>query len=168
MAKALALALCLSVSLPALGASPPKKPPKWAELTSEQKQILSPLSAGWDSLEPARKRKWLGIAKRYPKMKPNQQARVQRRMQAWANLSPKDRQAARDRYRKIQKLPPEEKQSLKDKWEQYNRLPAEKRRKLGSKPRKSTKSLTTGQALSSSPGQSRTDSARNDQSPGRP
>jgi len=99
MAKALfAVALWLCTSLPVLAATPQKKPPTWGELTQEQQQILAPLAVDWDNLEPARKRKWLGIAKRYPKMKPDEQARAQRRMQAWVKLTPKERQAARERY----------------------------------------------------------------------
>ncbi|MGB5082520.1 MAG: DUF3106 domain-containing protein, partial [Burkholderiales bacterium] len=134
MAKAsLALALWFCISLSAFAATPPKKPPTWGELSAEQKQILAPLASDWDTLEPARRRKWLGIAKRYPKMKPDQQVRVQRRMQAWANLSPKERQAARERYRKIETLPPDKKRSLKQKWEEYNRLPEQERRKLRGK-----------------------------------
>jgi len=64
-------------------------------LASEQQQILAPLSDDWDNFEPQRKRNWIGIAKRYPNMKPDEQVRVQRRMQAWAKLTPKERDAAR-------------------------------------------------------------------------
>jgi hypothetical protein len=65
MAKAVfAVALWLCVSLSAFAAAQPKKPPSWAELKPEQQQILAPLASDWDKLEPARKRKWLGIAKR--------------------------------------------------------------------------------------------------------
>src|SRR6266704_3164467 len=69
-------------------------------------------------------------------MKPDEQARVQRRMQAWAKLTPKERQAARERYKKMEKLPPDKKLGLKQQWEEYNRLPEQERRKLGSTPRK--------------------------------
>jgi len=111
MAKALfAVALWLCTSLSVLAATPQKKPPTWGELTQEQQQILAPLAGDWDNLEPVRKRNWIGIAKRYPKMKPDEQARVQRRMQAWVKLTPKERQAARERYKKMEKLPPDKKQ----------------------------------------------------------
>jgi hypothetical protein len=137
MAKALfAVALWLCTSLSVLAATPPKKPPTWGELTQEQQQILAPLAGDWDNLEPVRKRNWIGIAKRYPKMKPDEQVRVQRRMQAWVKLTPKERQAARERYKKLEKLPPDKKQGLKQQWEEYNRLPEQERRKLGSTPRK--------------------------------
>ena len=58
--------------------------PAWAELTADQQMVLAPLKADWESLEPERRRKWVGIANRYSKMKPEEQDRVQRRMQAWA------------------------------------------------------------------------------------
>jgi len=137
MAKAaFVLALWLCTSLSTLAATPPKKPPTWGELTSGQQQILAPLSDDWDNFEPQRKRNWIGIAKRYPNMKPDEQARVQRRMQAWAKLTPKERDAARARYKKMEKLSQERKEGLKGQWEEYNRLPEQERRKLGSTPRK--------------------------------
>src|SRR5207302_10578128 len=114
MAKALfAVALWLCTSLSVLAATPQKKPPTWGELTQEQQQVLAPLAVDWDNLDPARKRKWIGIAKRYPKMKPDEQARVQPRMQAWVKLTAKQRQAARDRQKKLAKLPPDKHQDPK-------------------------------------------------------
>src|SRR5262249_39109299 len=96
MAKALlALALWLCLSLTAL-AAPPKKTPAWAELTPEQQQTLAPLASDWDKLEPERKRKWLGIAKRYPKMSQEGRGRGQGERQAGPNLTPKEGQAARE------------------------------------------------------------------------
>jgi len=44
-------------------------------------------------------------------MKPYEQARVQRRIEAWAS-SPQERQAARERYKKMEKLPADKKQGL--------------------------------------------------------
>ena len=41
--------------------------PAWAELNAEQQQILAPLKPDWETLEPERKRKWIGIAKRSAK-----------------------------------------------------------------------------------------------------
>jgi hypothetical protein len=137
MAKALlALALWLCISF-SVFAAPQKKAHMWADLTPEQQQILAPLAADWDKLDAQRKRKWLGIAKRYPQMKPDQQVRAQRRMQAWVKLTPQEREAARERYKKMAKLPPDKKRALKQEWDEYNRLPEQERRKLGSAPRKS-------------------------------
>src|SRR5437016_4917526 len=98
MAKALiAIALAL-LCVTFAHASPAKKQPNWNELNADQQQILAPLQNDWDQLEPVRKRKWLGIAKRYPKMKPEEQQRVQKRMQTWARLTPEQRRAARERH----------------------------------------------------------------------
>lgn len=90
----------------------------WAELTAEQQQILAPLKADWDSLDLERKRKWLGIAKRYPKMTVKGQERVQRRMQAWAKLTPEQRRQARETYKRLVKSP-EKKQALREQWAEY-------------------------------------------------
>jgi hypothetical protein len=101
--------------------------PAWAELPAEQQQVLSPLKTDWESLERARKLKWIGIAKRYPKMKPQEQERVQRRMQAWAKLTPEQRRQARENYREIAKVPPEKRQNLRQQWADYQALPPSQR-----------------------------------------
>ena len=99
MAKALLAltlgALCLLSSFAYAAAE--KKQPAWGELNGEQRQILAPLESDWDQMEPQRKKKWVGIAKRYPKMKNDQQQRVQQQMQAWAKLTTAERRAARER-----------------------------------------------------------------------
>ena len=131
MAKALfAVALWLCTSLSVLAATPQKKPPTWGELTQEQQQILAPLAGDWDNLEPARKRNWIGIAKRYPKMKPDEQVRAQRRMQAWAKLTPEQRRQARENYKRIAKVPPEERGKLGEQWAEYQALPPNERQNL--------------------------------------
>jgi hypothetical protein len=122
MAKALfALALWLCTSLSVLAAAPQKKQPSWAELAPAQQQVLAPLASDWDNFDAQRKRKWIGIAKRYPTLKPDEQARVQRRMQDWAKLTPEQRRVARERYKKIEKLPPEKRETLRTEWEQYRK-----------------------------------------------
>lgn len=106
------------------------KGPAWAELSAVQQHILAPLQQEWDSLEADRKKAWLGIAKRYPKMTPEGQARVQKRMHAWAKLTPEQRQLARERYRALRKAPPEQRQALRKKWDEYMALSPEQRRTL--------------------------------------
>ncbi len=125
----LALALCVSAVAAAQPASQPAKPaakpaaksalkpaarvrPAWAELTAEQQEVLAPLKPDWEKLEPASRAKWIGIAKRYPKMKSAEQERVQKRMQLWANLSPEQRRQARENYKRIAKVPPERRGDL--------------------------------------------------------
>ena len=106
--------------------------PAWAELTAEHQQILSPLKADWDALEPERRQKWLAIAKRYPKMKLEEQERVQRRMQAWARLTPEQRRQARENYKQLAKVPREQRdnQKLRDAWAEYQALPPSDRQNL--------------------------------------
>ena len=77
------------------------------QLSADQQQTLAPLKPGWDRLETERKRKWLGIAKRYPRMAPQEQERVQKRMHDWARLTPEQRRVARESYKNIAKAPPE-------------------------------------------------------------
>jgi len=129
MAKAvLAVVLwfCLGTSL-AL-AQTNKQNPTWGQLTVEQQRILAPIKSEWDDLEPIRKRKWVGIAQRYPKMQAEEQQRVQRRMQEWAGLTPEQRRAVREKYREFELLPQEERQAMREKWEQYKQELAERER----------------------------------------
>ena len=95
-----------------------------------QQKTLAPLKADWESLEPERRRKWVGIANRYPKMKAEEQDRVQRRMQAWAKLSPEQRRQARENYRRIVKTPPETRERLSEAWAEYQALPPDQRQSL--------------------------------------
>jgi hypothetical protein len=62
--------------------APKKVRPTWAELAPQQQEVLAPLKPEWDKLDRDRRLKWIGIAKRYPAMQPEQQVRVQRRMDA--------------------------------------------------------------------------------------
>ncbi len=130
------LILVFSFFPSALAVVPELRQPAWVELTQEQKQILAPLARDWDKMEAFRKKKWLGIAKRYPGMKPQEQARVQRRMQDWASLTPEQRTQARARYKNLKTVPPEQKEALKKKWEQYKELPEEEKKRLAEKAAK--------------------------------
>jgi len=122
-------ALALALAVGAAGAAGPAgKGPSWAELTVEQQQVLAPLKPDWSSLDSERRRNWVGIAKRYPTMKPHAQERVVRRMQAWAKLTSEQRRAAREKYRSIGKLSPEKRQDLKQQWAEYQALPPTERR----------------------------------------
>jgi len=109
--------------------------PAWAELTAEQQMILAPLKADWESLEPERRRKWVGVAKRYPGMTLKSQERVQRRMQAWAKLTPEQRRQARETYKQLAKVPPEKRGKLREQWAEYQQLPPQERESLTSEPR---------------------------------
>jgi len=107
--------------------------PAWAELTAEQQQILAPLKDDWENLAVERRKKWIGIAKRYPGMKPEEQARVQRRMQAWAKLTPEQRRQARESYKNIAK-DKDRHGDLREQWAEYQALPPEERQSLAPPP----------------------------------
>lgn len=114
-----ALALCCATLT---GAAPPKKSdPSWAELSAKQKEILAPLAGEWDKLEPANRQKWLGVAKRYPKMTPIGKKRVQTRMRKWAALTPEQRAQARKNYRDIRKRSRKKDKDLGKQWLEYER-----------------------------------------------
>lgn len=108
--------------------TPPQ--PGWNLLSTQQKIILAPLASEWDKMENIRRKKWLGIAERFPKMTPDEQARVQLRMREWASLTPQQRSKARDSYKEFNQLAPEKKQALKQKWEAYSNLTAEEKQQV--------------------------------------
>ena len=151
---AAALSLCIAAGTAAQpqGEPTPKKPaaakpaakapraipggrPAWAELTAEQQQTLAPLKTDWETLEPERRLKWIGIAKRYPRMKPQEQERVQRRMQTWAALTPDQRRQARENYKHLAKVPRQDpNKDLRQAWAEYQALPPHERQSLVPSP----------------------------------
>jgi hypothetical protein len=126
MAKALAaltLGLCIALSaFSASAAAAGKKAPDWSQLTPEQQQILAPLAGDWNNFDVTQRKKWLLTAKRYPKMKPEQQQRLQTQMQDWAKLTPEQRSIARENYKKLEKQPPEKREVVKRKWRERQKL----------------------------------------------
>ena len=111
---------------PALAAKDRGQP--WASLTAGQQQALAPLSGSWDKMSKEQKVKWLGIARRYPAMKPEEQKRAQSRMQSWVKLTPEQRWQAREQYRRIGKLSADRRQELYRHWAEYQALPPHERR----------------------------------------
>lgn len=105
--------------------TPPQ--PGWSLLSTHQKIILAPLVGDWDQMENIRRKKWLGIAERFPKMTPEEQARVQQRMREWAALTPTQRAKVRDSYKEFNQLDPEKKLAVKKKWENYSNLSEEEK-----------------------------------------
>lgn len=126
----LAVALWLAAPFSHAVMAPPLSQPSWSELSAEQKRVLAPLSGEWDKMDGFRRKKWLGIAQRYQSLSPDEQARMQRRMTAWAKLTPDERKRARDRYKSLQKAPPEKKEAVKQKWEEYKVLPESEKARL--------------------------------------
>lgn len=97
--------------------------PLWSELSPQQQHILGPLAADWENLDTVRRKKWVTIANRYPKMKPDQQQRLQERMQAWAKLTPEERRIARAKYQKLKELPQPQRQEISRQWRQQSVAP---------------------------------------------
>jgi hypothetical protein len=110
--------------------------PKWSALTPQQRQILAPLAKDWDGLESFRRKKWLGIAQRYPTMQPEQQQRVSTQMKTWAALPPEERNVAREKFKKLKTAPPEQREVRRQKWEQYQALPEAEKKKFREKAAK--------------------------------
>lgn len=127
--------LALFLSCAAL-AAPPKKNPSWAELSPEQQQTLAPLAGEWNTLDAARRSKWIGIAKRYPGMTETERQRVQTRMADWIKLTPDQRRDAREQYRKIGKLPPAKREEVSQQWAEYQQLPADVKKNLAAETKK--------------------------------
>jgi len=147
LTRALVALALVAVAFTTGAAGPQKSKPAWAELTAGQQQVLDPLKHDWDALSTARKKTWVGIANRYPSMTPQEQQRVQTRMQKWAKLTPEQRHAARERYKSMGKLPPEKRETLTQRWAEYQALPPGEKRMLEPPPsgteRRSRKPRTT-------------------------
>lgn len=120
----LAVAPLAAFELPAL------KQPSWQELSPQQKDVLEPLAADWDQMESFRRKKWVGIAARYPYMSAEEQSRIQRQMREWAKLTPQERKAAREKYKSLRQAPPEQRANVKQKWQEYSELPDEEKKRL--------------------------------------
>lgn len=127
---AVALWLASPLSHAVVAPSPPLPQPSWAQLNAEQKRVLAPLAGEWDTMDGFRRKKWLGIAQRYPSLSPDEQARIQRRMTEWAKLTPDERKRAREKYQSLQKAPPEKKEAVKLKWKEYKELPESEKTRL--------------------------------------
>ncbi len=122
---------------PAYAALPQFQQPGWTALTPEQKTILAPLQQEWAQMDAFRRKKWIGIAERFPDMKPEEQASIRRNMREWAKLAPEERRIAREKYRSLMRASPETRQAVRQRWEEYATLTEEEKERLRSKaPRK--------------------------------
>jgi Protein of unknown function (DUF3106) len=92
--------------------------PLWSELSPKQQAVLAPLAAEWDSLDTTRRKKWVTIANRYPRMTADEQQRLQSRMRDWASLTPAQRRVARENYQSLKQLPRAERGEARQRWYQ--------------------------------------------------
>ncbi|MEO8143483.1 MAG: DUF3106 domain-containing protein [Betaproteobacteria bacterium] len=126
---AASLLLLCALAATSVVAAPKDRGPQWATLTADQQTALAPLAGEWNRLSLPHKTKWLGIAKRYPAMKPEEQKRARERMQRWAKLTPEQRWQAREQYRNIGKLAPDHRrEELRRYWAEYQALPPHEKR----------------------------------------
>jgi len=139
--RAALIAFAVALSFAAIGPSYAATAPivqtgtDWAHLTPVQREILAPFAKDWNSFSEVAKLKWIGIADRYPKMTPPEQANVRARMQEWSQLTPQERQNAREQYKKLRTAPPAERKQLEQKWREYDALPSEQKQALKAAPK---------------------------------
>jgi hypothetical protein len=134
---ALVVALSFFAAGACLGATTPviKAGSDWVHLTSAQRDVLAPFEEDWNSFTEVAKLKWIGIADRYPKMSPPEQANVRTRMEEWSKLTPQERQKAREQYKKLRTTPPAERRELEKKWREYQALSVEQKQALKLAPK---------------------------------
>ncbi|ASL42995.1 hypothetical protein bAD24_I05875 [Burkholderia sp. AD24] len=121
----------LAVELPGLPGS--NSPMAWSRLSSADHLALAPFEPLWDSFSDERKRKWIKIASRYPKMSPDAQKRLHDRMTEWVRMTPDQRRVARENYQVSKELPRETRQNA---WKTYQQLPEEQKERLAASERK--------------------------------
>lgn len=71
LCMALAASVVAAPPTTAIIGTPPQ--PDWVELSVPQKSILAPLAKDWSKMDNIGRKKWLGIAERYPTMKQDEQ-----------------------------------------------------------------------------------------------
>ncbi len=103
---------------------------RWHELAAAQRAVLKPLERDWSGIDLQRKRKWLEVSARFPRMSPDEQSRVQARMAEWAKMTPQERGQARLNYQDAKQVPAKDRQA---RWESYQALPPEQKRQLAAR-----------------------------------
>lgn len=96
----------------------------WAQLTDQQRSVLSPLASEWDALRPWQREKMLDIAQEYPKMDGQKQKRIQHQLVKWSRMTPYERENARKRYQQFQSLTPEKREVLRKQWKEHKQKAA--------------------------------------------
>ncbi|MBF5005981.1 DUF3106 domain-containing protein [Diaphorobacter sp. NR2-3-3-1] len=104
--------------------------PMWGELSSSQKDALSPLATRWNQLSEGQKRHWLTLASNFDSLSEQEQAKMLSRMTEWANLSAQQRSQARLNFAATNRLSPDDKLAQ---WEAYQALSEEEKKQLAAK-----------------------------------
>ncbi|GAB1392421.1 hypothetical protein MASR1M60_05840 [Rhodocyclaceae bacterium] len=118
---------------PAHAALPQFEQPGWVALTPDQKAILAPLEQEWGEMDAFRRKKWLGIASRFPDMSPEEQTGIKRNIREWARLAPEERKIAREKYKSLKRIAPDKRRIVRQKWEEYSALTDEEKERLRKK-----------------------------------
>ncbi|WP_414451361.1 DUF3106 domain-containing protein [Burkholderia sp. 22PA0099] len=124
------VSLSLPNAFPTL--APAANPLSWARLSPQQHEALAPVGRLWDSFSDARKRRWLKIAARYPKMSAEEQKRLHERMTQWANLTQEERRVARENYQVSKDLSAQARERA---WKDYQKLTPEQKARLAAAER---------------------------------
>lgn len=119
------------------GVTPTKAPlavtmggPSWGELSSSQRDALSPLASRWSQLSEGQKRHWQNLAANFESMSEEEQAKMLGRMIEWANLSAQQRSQARLNFAATATLSPDDKRAQ---WEAYQALSEQEKKLLAAK-----------------------------------
>ncbi len=118
------------LATPAVSREAPAGGPRWNELSPAHRKVLAPLAGDWNGLDARSKERWIDVAGRYPKMKPDEQQRANQRMGEWAKLTVAQRTQARMNFQEARSLSKEEREA---RWKAYQALPEEKKRELAAK-----------------------------------
>ena len=88
----------------ASAARPEAGGPVWTDLGPAQRKVLAPLAADWNGLDARSKERWIDVAGRYHKMKPDEQQRANQRMGEWAHMTVAERTQARMNFQEASTL----------------------------------------------------------------
>ena len=115
--------------------------PRWAGLSTTQRQALKPLGPSWNTLGEGQRRKWIALSRNFEKLPVEEQQKLHERMGEWVKLSAAERSRARLNFAETERLASEDKQA---KWEAYQALSEEERRKLAEQaPRRALPGVAT-------------------------
>lgn len=144
-AAALALAAVPSIAqapaAPARMSLLPLVQPLWSDLTPAQQEILAPFSDEWNGWPVERKRHWVALANKFPRMSPADRAKARERIKDWAALSPREREQARLNFRIAKAIPPEQRSAD---WLAYQALTPEQQARLRAIPTSNTAARHAG------------------------
>jgi hypothetical protein len=139
VAVLLALCMSLAVAQAARAAEPtPAAGVPWAQLSDDQRKLLSDLEPRWGQMLARSSQRWLALPpeqrdearegfRRWQQLNAEQRREIRRRFQQFNDL-PEDEQARiRDNYRRFRDLPPEQRQALR---KRFKELTPEERKRL--------------------------------------